>query len=81
MRAPDTMTKTERVRRLLAAGREAEALKLARGFRLGLTPTDRSKLERGRECLTRPAFYRELGHDPAACVEDAVGVLRELVAS
>lgn len=79
MRAPETITET--VRRLLNDGRETEALRLTRGFRLGLTLDERSRLERGRECLTHPGFYRALGHDPTACVEDAIGVLRELVAS
>jgi|WetSurMetagenome_2_1015567.scaffolds.fasta_scaffold1245166_1 hypothetical protein len=38
----------------------------------------RTPLERGRDALLRPDFYRQVGLDPARLVADAVDALKQL---
>ena len=40
------------------------ALRLAKDFRLGVSPADRRLLSRAYECLVRPEFFRQLGFSP-----------------
>lgn len=63
--------KTAAARAAFAAGDLKTALRIAKGFRLGLTPEERATLVRGYECMVHPEFYRQLGHDPEAAIEAA----------
>ena len=66
MREPEK--KTDTVRRLVRERDYRSALRITKDFRLGLS----------KECLVRPAFYRQLGRDPVAEVKNGVEVLRRL---
>lgn len=63
--------KTAAARAAFAAGDLKAALRIAKTFRLGLTPDERSILIRGYECIVHPEFYRQLGRDPEAAIEAA----------
>lgn len=58
-------------------GDTKEALRIAKGFRRGLTRDEMAKLSRGYECLVRPDFYLSLGKDPQKAVEEAISVFRD----
>jgi len=74
-RATEPPKKIELLRAHLAAGRWRDALRLANSFaRLG---AHRTRITRGWEALQRPDFYRQIGRDPDALVEDAFAALRE----
>lgn len=53
--------KTDAVRRLVAAGKYKEALKIAKDFRLGFSKEDADAMKRGYECLVYPQFYQSIG--------------------
>ncbi len=55
--------KTDKVRRLVAAGEYKAALNIAKDFRLGTNPEDRDDMRRGYECMVHPRFYQSLGMD------------------
>ena len=52
------------------------ALKIASGFRIGVSPVERSVLKRGFECMHSPDFYAQLGKDPEECQREAVALFR-----
>lgn len=56
--------KTDAVRRLVAAGKYKEALKIAKDFRLGISEEDSDAMKRGYECLVYPQFYQSIGINP-----------------
>lgn len=65
----------ERLHGHLRDGDTAEALKLAARFK-NLGP-QRDRIQRGAAAITRPEFYRDLGWDPDALVEDGVAAVVE----
>jgi len=65
-------TKSAKVRRLFSEGNREEALKIAKGFKMGLSRKDRAVLQRGYECLWNPEFYQKLGYDPEKEVAKAM---------
>ena len=72
-------SKSDRVRRLVAAGQFKEALRIAKGFRRGITKSDSDAMRRGYECLaTSPDFYRSLGVDVEECILKGTEVLVRL---
>lgn len=54
-------TKTQQAKELFESGDLKGALRLVKGFRIGLTPSQRSALSVGYECLVHPNFYVQLG--------------------
>lgn len=63
------------LRAALAAGDARAALRLAAKFpHLG---PQKAAIMRGWEACARPAFYRQLGHDPEALVRSGVAALKE----
>lgn len=72
-------TRTAEARALFLQGQVKAALRIAKTFRLGLTPEERAALVRGYECMVHPDFYRALGKDPGAEVERAIRVFREKI--
>lgn len=62
------------------AGDIKSALKLASGFRLGVTRQQSIVLKRGYECMVWPDQYRRLKKDPEACIEEAKRVFKEVFA-
>lgn len=67
----DDETKTARAVRLMRAGDVRGALKIVKGFRLGLSVDERRVFGQGYEAVERPEFYRQLGKDPAALIAAA----------
>lgn len=70
--------KTDIVRRLVAAGKYKEALRIAKDFRLGITEEDSDAMKRGYECLVYPQFYQSIGINPAETAEKGREALQRL---
>lgn len=74
-------SKSDRVRRLVAAGQFKEALRIAKGFRRGITKSDSDAMQRGYECLVHPAFYQGIGYNPAEIAQKGIETVSRLFAS
>jgi len=66
------------VRRFVAAGDFKSALRIAKGFRLGITKEQKDAMTRAFECMTNPRFYISIGLDIAETVEKGVETVRLL---
>lgn len=67
-------TKLSKLKDCAATGDWAGALRIAAKFpELGQHKAD---IVRAHECLVNPAFYRQLGRDPEACVNAGIDALR-----
>jgi len=55
--------KSDMVRRLVCEGNIKAALRIAKEFRLGITPDDRKHMQYGYECMVHPEFYAQLGRN------------------
>lgn len=73
--------KTDQVRSMVEQGKYKEALRIAKGFRLGITREQSDALTRAYECMVHPEFYRSIGKNIQECIEGGVAVLHELYAS
>ena len=74
----DFERKSDKVRRLVAAGDHKQALAIAKSFRLGITKEQHSTLLRAYECLVHPSFYQSIGTDIAKAITDGVTVLNQI---
>lgn len=63
------VTKTAQAIARFQAGDIQGALRLAKGFRLGITRAERAQLARAYECFIRPDFYAQLGYCPKHEIE------------
>ena len=70
------LTKTQRLRDLMAAGDWNRALSLANSFRR-LGPY-RDTIRLAHECRVHPRFYRGLGRDPEAATAAGIAALQQL---
>jgi hypothetical protein len=70
------ITKTQRLRDLIAAGDWSRALSLANTFRHLGPHHDTIRL--AHECRVHPRFYRGLGRDPEATTAAGIAALRQL---
>lgn len=71
--------KSDMVRRFVEDGNYRKALSIAKNFRLGITPEQRSTMTRAYECMTSgKQFYKSLGVDIFACVQEGIEVLKKL---
>lgn len=57
-----------------------KALKIAKDFHIGVTQEQRNKMARAYECIVHPSFYRQIGVDIPAAVEQGKAVVKEYVA-
>ena len=65
--------KSDRVRRLVAAGEYKAALRIAKDFHLGISPEDSDAMIRGFECMTTGRkFYQSIGKDPAKIAQKGI---------
>lgn len=64
--------KSDAVRRLVAAGDYKVALRIAKGFRLGISKQQSDDMIRGYECMTNARFYESLGMDTAKIAQKGV---------
>ena len=67
--------KSEIVRELVSSGKIKEALRIAKGFRLGITKEQHDKMSLAYECIMYPDFYKSLGHDIGLEIEAGTAVL------
>lgn len=68
-------SKTESLKKALAAGDIPGALSLGRNFKIGFTPEEINQIRRGYECTVRPDFYRQLKFNPDMEIEKAFNTL------
>ena len=64
------------------AGREQDwkkALQIAKDFRIGVTREERDKMARAYECMVYPDFYRQIGTDIRAAIEQGKSVVEKYV--
>ena len=73
-------TKSDTVRRLVSGGKYSEALRIVKGFRLGIAKTDLDKIRRAHECMTNSGFYRSIGFNPDELIADGIETLKSLYA-
>ena len=72
------VSKTQTAHTLLAKGEVKEALRIFKGFRLGLTKEQSDAIKLGYECTIYPEFYRQLKVDVEAAIAKAVSVCNQL---
>lgn len=70
--------KTEQVRDLVRQGRYKEALRIVKGFRLGITREQIESMTRAYECMVHPDFYRSIGKNTQDCIDRGVAVLFQI---
>lgn len=70
--------KTEIVVALVAQQKWREALRIASGFKFGLTKEQRATLKRAHESYSFGAFQRQLGQDPEELQSAGIVLLRRL---
>ena len=73
--------KSDVVRRLVREQDDRSALRIVKGFRLGISRDDLDAMRLAYECMVNPGFYRQLGRDPAAEIKRGIGVLVRLYGS
>lgn len=67
-------TKLSKLKAAACSGDWAGALRIAAKFpQLG---EHKAAIVRAHECIVNPAFYRQLGRDPDACVSAGIAALR-----
>lgn len=71
--------KSDIVRSAASRGDWKRALRIAKDFRIGLSPTDRDAMARAYECMVHPEFYRQIGKDLDAEIEKGKDVLERRV--
>ena len=72
------ISKSDMVRELVENGNYKKALRVAKGFRLGITAGDLCRLALAYECLTHKAFYEQLGTDTDTAISEGIQVLKDL---
>lgn len=72
------MTKTEAVKQYIASGMFKQALRIAKGFRVGVTAAERYAMSMAYECMVHPAFYESIGVDPHAKAKEGIMLLQKL---
>lgn len=70
--------KSDAVRRLVAAGDFKAALRIAKGFRLGISKEDSDDMRRGYECMVYPEFYQSIRKDPLQIAQKGVETVQRL---
>lgn len=70
--------KSDTVRCLTAAGDYKAALRIAKGFRIGINNDQRSAMTRAYECMVHPDFYQSIGVDLTQAIDQGVSVLVSL---
>lgn len=55
------MTKTEEVSRAVKNGDYKKALRIAKGFQIGVTQDQRNDMSKAYECMLYPDFYKQIG--------------------
>lgn len=56
-------------------------LRIAKGFRLGITREQSDTIVRAYECMVHPDFYRSIGKNTQECIDGGVAVLCQIFGS
>ncbi len=70
--------KSDIVRAAVASGNLKEALRIAKDFRIGITPEQRSTMAFAYECMVHPDFYRQIGRDIDGSITEGVELVTKL---
>ena len=70
--------KSDKVRRLVSCGEIKQALRIAKGFRLGITKEQSSAMTLAYECMVHGRFYEQLGYDLQQKIAAGTQVLLKL---
>lgn len=73
--------KSEIVREAVRKQDWKKALQIAKDFRIGVTPDQRSKMARAYECIVHPDFYRQIGINIPDAIEQGKAVVKEYAES
>lgn len=72
-------SKSDKVRRLVGEGNYKEALRIAKGFRIGTSKEDSDAMRRGYECMvTSPRFYQSIVMNPAEIAQKGRDTVQRL---
>jgi len=69
------MKKTDQVLAAYRSGDMKTALRIAKGFNIGITREDSHDMSMAYECMVHPEFYRSLGRDVDGTIAKGVEVL------
>lgn len=69
------MTKTEVVADAIKNGDYKKALRVAKGFQIGVTQEQRRDMSVAYECMVYPDFYRQIGISVEAAIDKGIKVL------
>ena len=69
------ITKTDQVKQLVREKKYKKALRIAKGFRIGVTAAERDMMSRAYECLLYPDFYKSIGKEVNDEIEKGINVL------
>ncbi len=70
--------KSDIVRAAVASGNLKEAVRIAKDFRIGISPEQRSTMARAYECIVHERFYKSLGEDTDARIAEGVSLVTKL---
>lgn len=71
-------SKTQKAVAAFKAGDLKTALKLSKGFVIGVSPYERRVLTNGYEAMVHPKFYEQLGREVPKMIEDAKDLFQSL---
>lgn len=70
--------KTDEVRAAVAGGDLKKALRIAKGFRINVTKSQRDAMSRAYECMMYPDFYKQIGTDIPGAIKKGVEIVTAL---
>ncbi len=70
--------KSDIVREAVREGDFKKALRIAKGFRIGVTVSERDRMSRAYECIVHPEFYRQIGTDIPKAIAEGKEVVNRL---
>lgn len=67
--------KSDLVHEMVARCDFKHALKIAKGFRIGITQQEREQMSRAYECMVHPEFFRSIGKNLTEEIEAGIAIL------
>ena len=74
----ELVKKSDIVREAVREGDFKKALRIAKGFRIGVTVSERDRMSRAYECIVHPEFYRQIGTDIPKAIAEGKEVVNRL---
>ena len=72
------INKSDTVRGLIINGEIKKALGIAKGFALGISKEDSTKMSLAYECMIYERFYKQLGTDTETAITEGINILLDL---